>query len=134
MLLAVMVSTGNAKAESSIFNSASPFNVNNIEQSVFKSTPQNRYTLSITNRSKWDIYEVYVETSENQKNWGKEWLAGRVLTKDTFIELINLKPGEYDVKFVDEDDDECVLMNIPITKNTAWELTTKWLEQCEGYR
>lgn len=132
MLLAVLVSTGSTKAESSIFTSASPFDLSNVQENLFNVEPQNRYTLTITNRAKWDITEVYVETSENQRNWGKEWLAGRVLTKDTYIELTNLKPGEYDVRFVDEDDYECILMNIPITKNTSWELTTKWLEDCQA--
>lgn len=131
-LLAVLVSTGNAQAESSIFTSASPFDLNNVEQNVFNSTPQNRYTLKITNRAVWAITEVYVETSENQKNWGKEWLDGRILEKDTFIDLTGLKPGEYDVRFVDVDGYECFLMNTPITKNTSWELTQKWLDNCQA--
>ncbi|CAN5575406.1 hypothetical protein BH10ACI1_BH10ACI1_15140 [soil metagenome] len=134
MLLAVMVLMGNVQAKSSIFTSASQLELNKIQSNLFKGEPQNRYTLTITNRSKWDITEVYVETSENQRNWGKEWLDGRVLTKDTYIDLTNLKPGEYDVRFVDEGDDECILNNIAITKNTSWAITTQWLEKCEGYR
>ncbi len=132
MLLAVLVSTGNVQAESSIFTTAPSFDLNNVEQNVFNNTPQNRYTLTITNRAIWAITEVYVETSENQRNWGKEWLDGRILEKDTFINLTGLKAGEYDVRFVDEDGYECFLMNTPITKNTSWELTQKWLDNCQA--
>jgi hypothetical protein len=127
MLLTLFVTCGSAIAAPSWFTqSATPEN-------VITSVLQNRYTLTITNRSKYDIKEVYVETSENQSDWGKEWLAGRILKTDTFIAVDSLKPGEYDVKFIDEDKYECVLHNIAITKNTSWALTTAWLEKCEGF-
>lgn len=132
MLLAVLVSTGNVQAKSATFAETSPFYLNNIQESFFNIEPQNRYSLRITNRARWAITEVYVETSENQRNWGKEWLAGRILEKDTYIDLTNLKPGEYDVRFVDEDGYECFLLNTPITKNTSWELTQKWLDNCQA--
>lgn len=131
-LLAVLVSTGNVQAKSSIFAPTTSFDLNNIQPNLFNVEPQNRYTLTITNRARWAITEVYVETSENQRNWGKEWLNGRILEKDTYIDLTNLKPGEYDVRFVDEDGYECFLMNTPITKNTSWELTQKWLDNCQA--
>ena len=130
MLAALFVVSGNAQASSSIFTPAASFEINNLENNLFENALQNRYSLKITNRSQWDIYEVYVESSENTSNWGKEWLAGRVLKTDTFISITNLKPGEYDVRFVDEGNDECILKNIAITKNTSWAITTKWLENC----
>ena len=133
VMLAVLVSNGSVQAETSIFNSTTAFGLNNIQPDFFFNVePQNRYTLTITNRAKWSITEVYVETSENQKNWGKEWLNGRILEKDTFIELTNLNPGEYDVRFVDEDGYECLLMNTPITQNKSWSLTQKWLDDCQA--
>ena len=132
MLAAFFAISVNVNAKSSLFTQATSFDLDNIEQNLLNVEPQNRYTLTITNRAKWAIYEVYVETSENQRNWGKEWLAGRVLEKDTFIDLTGLKSGEYDVRFVDQDDFECILMNTPITKNTSWELTTRWLEDCQA--
>jgi hypothetical protein len=132
LLAVIFAFSFSVNAESSIFTATSNFDLNNFQENLLGVEPQNRYTLTITNRAKWAIYEVYVETSENQRNWGKEWLNGRVLEKDTYIELTNLKPGEYDVRFVDQDDFECILVNIPITKHTSWELTTKWLEDCQS--
>ena len=132
MFLAVLVSSTNLKAESSIFEANSSFELNSFQQNLLNVEPQNRYTLKITNRAVWAITEVYVETSENQRNWGREWLDGRILLKDTFIDLTGLKPGEYDVRFVDEDGVECFLMNTPITKNTSWELTQRWLDNCQA--
>ncbi|MCU1290175.1 MAG: hypothetical protein JWN60_2404 [Acidobacteria bacterium] len=134
MLAAFLVLAGNVKADSSIFTPAAPFELNDFQENLFDSEPQNRYSLKITNRSKWDIHEVYVETSENTEDWGKEWLSGRVLKRDTFITITNLKPGEYDVRFIDEGNDECILRNIAINKNTSWAITTAWLEKCAGYR
>ena len=107
-----------------------PVELSELHSGLLSPKLQNRYSLTITNRSKWDIYEVYVHTSEDKESWGEEQLAGRVLKTDTYIVIASLKPGEYDVKFVDEGNDECILENIAITKNTSWALTTKWLENC----
>lgn len=132
-LLAVLVSTANINAASSIFASASPFEIDNLQQNVFNSNPQKRYTLTITNRSKWIVDEVYFESSENQDSWGKDMLGRDTLGTDEYFSITNIVAGNYDVKFVDEEGDECILYDIGITKNTSWELTTKWLEKCEGY-
>jgi hypothetical protein len=127
ILAAASVSFAESKTA---FTQTMPFGLTSTQPNLFADSLQNRYSLTITNRSKWSIYEVYVETSENKENWGKERLAGRVLEKDTYIVVSNLKPGEYDVRFVDEGNDECILENIAITKNTSWEITTRWLEKC----
>ena len=130
MLLALLLTNANVNANSAVFTQTALFETSNFNESLFNSALQNRYNLKITNRSKWTIYEVYVETSENQSNWGKEKLAGRVLEPNTFIDISNLKPGEYDVRFIGEGGDECILRNIAITKNTSWAITTAWLEKC----
>ncbi len=93
----------------------------------------NRYSLSITNSSKYDIHRLYMSSSED-RNWGPDQLGDYILKTGQSYTITDIVPGEYDVKFVDEDGDECVLKNIQIFKNTSWELTTKWLTQCEGYR
>ncbi len=132
-LLTFLVSTGNVKAESPIFPLASSFELNSFQHSLFKSELQKRYTLTITNRSKWVIDEVYVETSENQDDWGEDMLGRDTLGEDEYFTISNLVPGEYDVRFVDEEGDECILKNIAIFENKSWAITTKWLEKCEGY-
>ncbi|OLE51769.1 MAG: hypothetical protein AUG51_21135 [Acidobacteria bacterium 13_1_20CM_3_53_8] len=94
---------------------------------------QRRYTLAVANSSKYDIHRLYMSSSED-RNWGPDQLGDYILKSGQSYTISDIVPGEYDVKFVDEDGDECVLKNIQIFKNTSWELTTKWLTQCEGYR
>ncbi|HMF57107.1 MAG TPA: hypothetical protein VK619_12265 [Pyrinomonadaceae bacterium] len=93
---------------------------------------QRRYALAITNSSKYDIHRIYMSSSED-RSWGPDQLGDYILKTGQSFTINNLVPGEYDVKFVDEDGDECVLKNIQIFKNTSWELTTSWLTRCEGY-
>lgn len=94
---------------------------------------QNRYQLKIQNDSRYDIYHLYVSSSE-EEHWGPDQLGDHVLESDTSYTLTDIVPGEYDIKFVDEDGDACVLRNVKIFQNTSWSLTTKWLARCEGYR
>ena len=126
-----LFSVGNVKAESSIFaTSASAMNV--FEQSFEANNPQRRYWLKVTNSSRYDIYHMYVSSAENER-WGPDQLADDVLTKGMSYTITDIVPGEYDIKFVDEDGDECTLSDIAIVKNTSWSLTTAWLTKCEGY-
>jgi hypothetical protein len=133
MLLAFLVLTGNVQAKTSVLNYATPFELNDFQQNLFSNESQRRYSLTITNRSAWVIDEVYVETSENQEEWGKDMLGRDRLGENEYFTISNLIPGEYDVKFVDEEGDECILRNIAIFQNKSWAITTKWLESCEGY-
>ena len=97
---------------------------------------QNRYTLKITNNSKWDIYHLYVASTEDNK-WGPDQLGdgdNDTIDSGKAFTLTGFSAGEYNVKFVDEDGDSCVLKNVKIFKNESWVLTTAWLEKCEGYR
>ena len=91
------------------------------------------YTLLIENDSRYDIYYLYMSrTLEN--NWGSDQLGSEVLDSGETFALGNIPAGEYDVKFVDEDDDVCVLNDIAIVHDTEWRLTTNFLLECEGYR
>ena len=94
---------------------------------------QNRYSFKVTNNSKWEIHELYISSTEKQ-GWGKDLLGDYVLKPGYEYTIENIAPGEYGVKFVDEEGDECVLEDIKIFKNQSWSLTTAWLERCEGYR
>src|SRR3982750_1891905 len=86
----------------------------------------NRYALAVTNSSKYDIHRLYLSSSED-RNWGPDQLGDYILKSGQKYTVTDIVPGEYDVKFVDEDGDECVLKNIQIFRNTSWELTTNWL-------
>ena len=62
-------------------------------------------------------------------------MLGEYVLKPGFEYTIpDLRPGEYGVKFVDEDGDECTLENVKVFSDKSWSLTNAWLEKCEGYR
>lgn len=92
-----------------------------------------RWVLTIRNLSEYDIYQLFISSSELTR-WGPNLLGWGVLSSGTYWTISEVVTGEYDVKFVDEDGDDCVLRNIPITKNTVWDLTTDWLLRCEFHR
>ncbi len=91
------------------------------------------YTLVIENESRYDIYYLYMSRTLGD-DWGLDQLGQEVLGSGEMFTLENIPAGEYDVKFADEDDDECVLSDIAIVNNTEWSLTTDFLLKCEGYR
>ncbi len=94
---------------------------------------RDHYTLFIENDSRYDIYYLYMSRTL-EDNWGSDQLGNEVLDSGETFALGNIPAGEYDVKFVDEDDDECVLNDIAIIDDTEWRLTTNFLLECEGYR
>ena len=95
--------------------------------------PGGHYTLVIENESRYDIYYIYMSRTL-EDDWGRDRLGREVLSSGETFALENIPAGEYDVKFVDEDDDGCILNDIAIVHDTAWSLTTDFLLKCEGYR
>lgn len=99
---------------------------------IYSDNAQHRYYLRITNNSRYDIYHIYLSSSESD-NWGSDNLGKYILYSGSTHTITNIVPGEYDVKFLDEDNDKCILRNISIFQNTSWSLTSSWLSKCEGY-
>ena len=90
---------------------------------------QDRYSLKIKNSSKYAIFNLYVASSEDEK-WGPDQLRDNTIDLGGTFTLTDLVPGEYDIRFVDENGSECVLKKIGVFKNISWSLTTEWLEKC----
>lgn len=91
-----------------------------------------KYSLKIQNDSRYDIYRLFMSESDEEE-WGPDQLQTVVLESGETYTLTDIKPGEYDIKFVDEDGDECVLRDVAIFENTSWVLTTQWLVRCEKF-
>ncbi len=91
------------------------------------------YTLVIENESRYDIYYLYMSRTL-EGDWGRDRLGPEVLGAGETFALENILAGEYDVKFVDEDEDACILNDIAIVNDTEWSLTTGFLLKCDGYR
>jgi len=89
-----------------------------------------RYTLHLTNNSAYDIYHIYLSSSEDP-TWHRDLLGDDILTTADAIDVVNISPGQYDLRLVDEDGDACVKMKVQFFQNKTVNITNNWLLGCE---
>lgn len=85
---------------------------------------------TIRNNSQWDIHYIYLSANHSQE-WGSDHLGSTILnTGESFT--INVRPGTYDLKMIDEDGDECIQMDFNINNALSWSFgDSEWLD-CIG--
>jgi len=89
-----------------------------------------RVTLKINNCSKYQINRIYM-SPVGTRGWGKDLLGSDTLAAKNGQVTFTLEADDYDVKLVDEDQDECITTK-DLHRDTTWCIGTNWLEQCEG--
>ena len=91
-------------------------------------------TVKIINQSKWEIHHIYFGSTSDD-TWGDDYLGEEVLTKGDSLTLSEIECGDYDIKVVDEDGDECVVEAVSLCgDNVYWKITDKDLLECEGHQ
>jgi hypothetical protein len=94
---------------------------------------QQRAEFMINNKSDWDIHHLYL-SPEDKDTWGPDQLGEKVIASGESFTLKNIPCGEYDIKVVDNDGDECVIEGVVMCKDhTHWNITNKELAQCQGW-
>ena len=89
-------------------------------------------TIKVINQSKWEIHHLYLSPSSN-RHWGEDQLGEDVLSKGDSITLKDIDCGDYDIRVVDEDGDECVIEAASLCGDDSyWKITDKELLSCEG--
>lgn len=85
----------------------------------------------IENESDWDIHFLYLSPTSSD-DWGPDQLGDEVLSSGSRFKIKGIDCDTYDVRIIDEDDDECVLTEIPlcIFKET-WEIDNDLLLSCQ---
>jgi hypothetical protein len=92
---------------------------------------QSSYSLRMENNTGYSIYEVHM-SSVHDGSWESDLLgSSRVFWYGTSFTITQITPGHYDMEFVDEDADVCVLHNVAVYSNLDWDLTRGWLLNCE---
>jgi hypothetical protein len=92
-----------------------------------------RAEFMINNKSSFDIYHMYL-SPEDKDTWGPDQLGEKVIRSGQSFTLNDIPCGEYDIKIVDEDGDECVVEGIVMCKDhTHWDLTNNELGNCQGW-
>lgn len=89
-------------------------------------------TITVVNLSNWDIYEIYL-SSVDRWDWGPDLLGPfDVLETGERLKIRDIRCDRYDVKIVDEDQDECILGNVAICgSNDTWVITDDDLLTCQ---
>lgn len=82
------------------------------------------YNLGMNNNTGFDIYKLYF-SSVNSNNWGYDLLGTRIFYDGNRFTLTQISPGHYDVKFVDEDEDVCVMRDVPVYRDLNWDLSQR---------
>lgn len=70
-------------------------------------------SVSFVNKSGWEIHELYLSPA-SQSDWGPDQLEDEIIENKSSFELTGIPSGKYDLKLVDEDDDECVVEEVAI--------------------
>ncbi|MBN1772036.1 MAG: hypothetical protein JXB32_12280 [Deltaproteobacteria bacterium] len=90
-------------------------------------------SITIQNVSNYDIYQLYMSSSSDP-NWGNDHLGQNILPANGGTVTLTMPCDTYDIKVIDEDGDECTMMQQPLCSDNAWLITNEELLSCEGYR
>lgn len=87
--------------------------------------------VTIKNKSDWSIQNFFLSPVETEE-WGPDQLGDEVIgTGDTFT-LTGIPCDSYDVRLVDEDDDECIVSEVDICSNGGWVISNDDLLSCQS--
>lgn len=88
--------------------------------------------VTFRNDSAWDISELYFSRTASN-DWGKEQLGKHVVRPGDSFTLSQIPCGNYDVKLVDEDGDECDISAVSLcAESHVWAIKDKDLMKCQA--
>jgi hypothetical protein len=76
-------------------------------------------TFTITNKSDWNITEVYFDLEDGSTTWGEDYLES-VIPPGGSLEFYNIEEGEYGIMAKDDSGDTCIHRHIPIGGDDDW--------------
>lgn len=88
-------------------------------------------TIKIENRSSWEIHEIYFAPT-SQEEWGDDHLGKQVLKTGMTLSLTGVNPGKWDVRLVDEDNDECIVEGQKISASETFVIEDDDLLSCQA--
>ncbi|HOA04736.1 MAG TPA: hypothetical protein PLF04_06020 [Candidatus Fermentibacter daniensis] len=79
-------------------------------------------TIKITNNTGgWDIYYAYISPADSDQ-WGNDWLGSDIMSDGETWEF-PVANGTWDIRLVDEDGDDYILYNVPVSGTWTWNVT-----------
>ena len=91
-----------------------------------------RPVVTLSNESGLTINRFYM-SSTNDGSWESDLLGNGVL-RSGYHTTIYADRGDYDVKLVDRDGDQCIVKGVTVSGDRTLTITSDMLMQCEGYR
>lgn len=99
--------------------------------SSFGGPKKDRATIEVVNESSWDIYHLYVSSSQSD-DWGPDQLEEDILEPGESFLIYDIPCDDYDIMFVDEDGDRCILEQQTLCRgDSIWRITDEELLGCE---
>jgi len=85
--------------------------------------------LTVINSSDYVMHHLYVSPSKS-RNWGPDQLGKETSGRAERFTVRNIPDDTYDLKIVDEDEDECIVENVEVSGTMTWTLTDTVIENC----
>ena len=85
--------------------------------------------ITVINSSDYVIHHFYVSPSKS-RSWGSDQLGKAIIGRAERFTVRNIPDGTYDLKLVDEDEDECIVENVEVSGSMTWTLTDTVIENC----
>lgn len=89
-------------------------------------------SFTLQNATEYDFYYVYISSSDTD-SWGEDRLGDAGILYNGQSWTFNLPAGTYDIKVIDEDEDECVTMGVTVTYDRTYVFTNEQYLECAGY-
>ncbi len=87
-------------------------------------------TVKVINQSDWSINHLFLSPAD-EESWGPDWLGEDVMEKGDSMKLTGISCGDYDIRVVDEDGDECIIAAVELCgDDSEWKITNKELLSC----
>lgn len=93
-------------------------------------TPALADTLVVANGTDGEVVSLFV-SDLGGATWGPDQLD-EPLEPGAKVTLKDLEPGLHRVRLVDEDDNECIIDNVPVKGGNTWTITDDALDECQA--
>ena len=88
-------------------------------------------TIEIVNQTRWAIYELYLSPTQ-ALDWGPDQLDDETIGPGDHFTLSDIPCQVYDVRLVDEDGDDCVVVGIDLCSGDyEWVIENEALLDCQ---
>jgi hypothetical protein len=86
--------------------------------------------VTVINKSDWTLVEFYMAPSDSD-DWGPDQLKDNIIEPGENFTLSGIPCNTWDLRLVDEEEDECIVEAVDLCKdNATWTITNKTLAAC----